>query len=173
MADLTDAQVEKIMDIKELYWAAGFIEGEGCFGGRVGRGSVRVSVGQVQRAPLERLQIILGGHVWGPKFSKQPNRQPAWVWQISGPAAVGVMMTLYALMSPRRKEQIRATLYWWHSRAVYARFRIVCPQGHPLDGKMKPRENRQYSHRYCRTCNRERRRLPASDPRARLERRVG
>lgn len=40
-------------------------------------------------------------------------RKHIWSWTLQGNPAAGVAMTLYGLMSPRRKEQIRAALDDW------------------------------------------------------------
>ena len=49
----------------DLAWAAGFIDGEGCITILVDRGrhTAAITVGQVNRRPLDRLQEILGGSV--------------------------------------------------------------------------------------------------------------
>jgi hypothetical protein len=93
---------------RELYWAAGFLEGEGCFssydrGGRVR--NMQVTAVQVQRHPLEMLQEIFGGSL------KSANYGTCWRWGTYGPRARGVMMTLYKLLSPKRQSAIRLALH--------------------------------------------------------------
>lgn len=92
--------------VKDLYWVAGFLEGEGTFGHNKlpnGHYGVRVVVGQVQREPLDRLARLLGGRIYW-----RGDRIHQWV--VTGGRARGVMLTLYPLMSPRRQTQIRAAL---------------------------------------------------------------
>lgn len=88
-------------------WIAGFLEGEGSFT-RMGH-SQQITCSQSQREPLERLQAFLGGSV-----RSIPNtgfgKKPQYRWQICGSRARGVIFTLYVLMSPRRKGQMRAAL---------------------------------------------------------------
>jgi hypothetical protein len=157
--------------MRELFWAAGFLEGEGTFAGRCGSASARVAAAQAQLEPLERLRGLLGGDIW--TVTVKPGLKPMWTWQESGPAAIGIMFTMYGLMSPRRREQIRRTITWWRSRPVYAKYRTECPKGHPLNRRPNRAGDKRQAKRYCLVCNRLRHRLPDDHPRARLERRVG
>jgi hypothetical protein len=97
--------------MRDLYWTAGFIEGEGCFAGWTG---IRVS--QVQREPLDRLV-----HLWGGTITLVPPQRNGLSakaihrWQLYGANARGLMMTLYTLMSPRRQEQISKVLNKWRT----------------------------------------------------------
>ena|ERR1041385_476234 len=97
----------------DLYWAAGFLDGEGCF-------TVytdcypRLSAGQTERWPLERLQEIFGGNIRPVKAEQNKlARKDYWVWTLSGMGGRGVMMTLYCLLSPRRQDRIREVLSKW------------------------------------------------------------
>src|SRR5258708_40224830 len=67
--------------------------------------SPTVQATQVQREPLERLQQMFGGSL------NQYNGYHR--WGLYGTQAAGVLMTLYTLMSPRRKGQIAAALEHW------------------------------------------------------------
>ena len=97
---------------KDLHWAAGFIEGEGCFD--KSNGSGRVSVNQVNQEPIDKLLALFGGAAKyyhkrrGTIHKSQPS--PIWNWYASGSRARGIMLTLYSLMSAKRKEQIRNAL---------------------------------------------------------------
>lgn len=96
--------------LRELAWAAGFIEGEGNFRGEAT--TEQVTVGQVQKEPLLKLQRMFGGSV---RMRAQRSydgckRSPFWLWVVCGSRARGVMMTLYQLMSTRRKQQIVTAL---------------------------------------------------------------
>ena len=97
------------MTTNELYWAAGFIEGEGCFLYPPG-GTQIVEVRQVQKEPLERLAHIFNTH--GSVISGKRDSR-IWRWTISGCKARGIMMTLYLLMSPKRQNKIREILQAW------------------------------------------------------------
>jgi hypothetical protein len=94
---------------RDLEWAAGFLEGEGCFQlNGMGRYTQRVSAVQVQKQPIEKLQRLFGGTV--KEMGARNNAKAHWRWSVYGGRARGVMMTLYTLMSPRRQTQIRAAL---------------------------------------------------------------
>lgn len=90
----------------DIYWAAGFLEGEGSFIARRVPGAVvrEVACQQAQEEPLARLREFFGGRIY--LLSERPRRKPCWTWKVSGSRAMGVMMTLYPIMSPRRQEQI-------------------------------------------------------------------
>lgn len=89
--------------VRGLAWAAGFLEGEGCFL------SSRVHAPQVNREPLERLTRLFGGGIYLTR-PKVRRWNECFRWHVSGTRARGVMMTLYALMSARRQAQIRKAL---------------------------------------------------------------
>ena len=94
--------------MRDIGWAAGFLEGEGSFQ-RVKSESVRAS--QLQREPLNRLQQMFGGTIGSHKwYSNRRGPVSGFFWSCHGSRARGIMMTLYALMSPRRQEQIREAL---------------------------------------------------------------
>lgn len=91
----------------QLGWAAGFMEGEGTFNvnhSSLGRmASSKCSATQKQREPLERLEAMFGGSV-------RPFKANYWRWTVYGARARGVMFTLFSMMSPRRREQIKVAL---------------------------------------------------------------
>ena len=93
--------------IRSLYWAAGFLEGEGSFPIRA-TGCECVSASQVQRAPLDTLQSLFGGSVTLHRRNDPKRRRCKQIynWRVTGPRARGLMLTLYSLMSPRRQAQI-------------------------------------------------------------------
>ena len=95
--------------LKELYWAAGFLEGEGCFGHH--NGYQYVDGSQKQEWPLRRLQKLFGGHI----MCKQ--KAPfMYCWRVYGTRARGIVMTLYPLLSPRRQATIREALQLWKAK---------------------------------------------------------
>src|SRR5262245_57482296 len=99
------------MNFSELHWAAGFLEGEASF--HCGH-SIQLSASQVQMWPLEQLQRIFGGTIRG-RSNRKIND-----WQLNGYQAAAVMMTLWSLMSPRRKEQIVSALAQWKTLKIEA-----------------------------------------------------
>ncbi len=93
------------MDIRELYWAAGFLEGEGSFG--LASGSICVRTCQKASEPLERLQKLFGGNIY------MRTRHNQYYWQLYSVRAAGICMTLYMLMSRKRKHEIKRSLNIW------------------------------------------------------------
>lgn len=92
--------------VRDLEWAAGFLEGEGNFRGvSKGEMTARVRCSQCNREPMDRIIAIFGGSL---SFlpARTPNRQAVFQWQLSGARARGVMLTLYPLMSQKRKQEI-------------------------------------------------------------------
>lgn len=77
-------------DSTELAWSAGFIDGEGHFrcqrNGRADRQSqqwaMHLAVGQVDPAPLYRLQSLFGGYVYGPTANR--SHKPNYTWRLNG-----------------------------------------------------------------------------------------
>lgn len=118
-----------MVNLKDIYWAAGFIEGEGCFSYHAI--CAKVSAVQVQREPLNRIQKIFGGRLGVIRRSKKhPNFQDQGYWAIHGKKAIGVMMTIFEIMSPNRKEQIKKVLEKWRLQ-----------RGRGRRGKYKIRKN--------------------------------
>lgn len=89
---------------EELAWAAGFIDGEGCFGFYTYTqrskptlyGMLKLDVSQANREPLDRLQKALGvGHVTGPHKRKNPKWAPIYHLQVYG--IVDILIVVEAL----------------------------------------------------------------------------
>lgn len=92
--------------MRDLYWAAGFIEGEGCFHLVAGT-QAGIMVSQKTIGPLERLQKIFHcGTIY-----RQPKGQLQ--WRVYSRRAIAIMMTLYSLMSKRRQQKIEEILTIW------------------------------------------------------------
>lgn len=89
---------------EELYWAAGFLDGEGSFD------SKKVSASQNDPELLHRLQDIFGGSVNGYKARRATHAPMFYHWITSGSRGRGIMMTLYQLLSTRRKARIKMAL---------------------------------------------------------------
>ena len=122
------------LSVRDIAWAAGFLEGEGCFGDN--HGSPVIAASQVQREPLERLIINFGGSLH--HYSANHNQRKysyggaIWMWRICGSKAAGMMMTLFSLMSPKRRIKIRNILKRWKKQPGYGHNRRdnVCKKGH-------------------------------------------
>ena len=92
--------------LRDLEWAAGFLEGEGHFG-IYGNNGPGVAATQTSLEPLFRLQQLFGGTVGEQKRKViNPKHNKAWVWRAYGSRARGIALTLFSLLSQRRKDQI-------------------------------------------------------------------
>ena len=118
-----------------LNWAAGFLEGEGSFRfhrNNSGGSTPEVTAVQVQREPLDRLRLSFGGNI-----SWRSNKgRGIHTWQLCGPTAIGLMMSIYGLMSPTRKVRIREAIDAWRAapgKGIGPKSRMHCPHGHPYD----------------------------------------
>ena len=98
---------------EDLYWAAGFLEGEGCFGSKITanpqHASIAAQASQVNREPLEWLQEIFGGSIRSYP-SGRPRQSPHYTWRVCGARARGVVFTLFSLLSKKRQTQVRCSL---------------------------------------------------------------
>ena len=140
------------MKMMEIAWAAGFLEGEGHFGYYHGASMGAV---QVQREPLERLKNYFGGVIGS--VSGNGQRKDHYSWRLHSGRAIGVMMTLYSLMSPKRQEKILATIKQWKTAPGkgWREHVRVCPRGHEYtkaNTKMQISKSGKRVSRICRTC---------------------
>src|ERR1043166_2303525 len=99
--------------LKDLHWAAGFIEGEGSFVAL--SSTARVSVEQVNKEPVSKLMALFGGSLRQYHDAHDPTiykkrRHQTWVWWGTGSRARGVIMTLYPLMSVKRQRQMHRVI---------------------------------------------------------------
>lgn len=87
----------------EVYWVAGFFEGEGTIVSS--RGQLRMAAGQNYREPLERVQAVLGGGICKQKY------RDYYMWHLGKRADVEAAISLLGpLLSERRREQIAAAI---------------------------------------------------------------
>ena len=145
-----------VVSTLDIAWAAGFIEGEGCFGAPVNvRTGVSVSAAQVQREPLERLQRIFGGRI---RFKKaRPPRQNHYVWWLPSLRSAEVTMTLFCLLSPRRKEQAAKLIAAWKAQRGHKNLQKThCPQGHAYTPENVYLVGHKGLWRVCRICHKKR-----------------
>ncbi len=97
--------------VNDIYWAAGFLEGDGWFGLKKNgyEDYERVVASQVQKEPLEKLKAMFGGRLNFCK-TKKSTYNDVWTWNVNGIRARGVMLTLFSLLSTKRKSQIKLSL---------------------------------------------------------------
>lgn len=104
-----------MIDIKEIYWLAGLLEGEGHFGNvGVGRRYLAVQLAMTDRDVVERAGRLLRARVHLSK-AHGVGKKPVWRMTIGGHRAAGWMLLLYSLLSSRKKGQIRIALANWRA----------------------------------------------------------
>ena len=106
--------------LKDVYWAAGFFDGEGHPALAVDKrskgsnGSTIANVYQKDPELLYKMQRLFGGSVHKRKSRSEIRGKmyeySGYWWQASGGRAHGFLMTIYSLLSVRRQGQIRRTL---------------------------------------------------------------
>ena len=93
--------------VRDIAWAAGFYEGEGSC--RLSRcGGISASTVQVNKEPLERMLRLFGGSLHS--VERKSANLPIWYWLVCGIRARGFLQTIYALLSERRKAQVRKAM---------------------------------------------------------------
>lgn len=97
-------------DIKDLYWLAGLLEGEGCF-----TFSGNCPMVQIQMTDLDVIQRAakIMDTMIGARRRPTQGGLTAHFTQAAGSRAMAVMMTVYPLMGERRKERIRELIARW------------------------------------------------------------
>jgi hypothetical protein len=100
--------------IKDIHWAAGLLEGEGCFYMNTKRKRFEVLCNMTDKEPLDKLASLFGGTI----HSRPPANEkakPYFRWEVYSSRAIGLMQTLHGLLSPRRQAKIREILEVWKS----------------------------------------------------------
>ena len=149
----------------DIYWLAGFLEGEGSFcisinnthkgSHGLNTRSYVVTASQNEREPLDKAQSVPGGTIC---FTKPCDKRPRgfYRWSVSTRRAIGAMMMLYQLMSSKRKREILSAITDWKFAprlGDYMRKKTHCPLGHPYDEENTVRL--ACNRRGCRLCRRQ------------------
>lgn len=116
------------MKLHDVYWLAGLLEGEGCFGLSGARGSIRIGLNMTDYDTVKRAADLLGTKVR--EVKRLPNRKQVYRTELFSNAAAGWMMTLFPLMGERRQNTMETSLNYWKSQ------RLKNPQG---KGRRNPR----------------------------------
>lgn len=91
--------------VHDIVFAAGYYEGEGWC--QMTGTSEAASIGQKDREKLEWLKERFGGSIGK---VKQPHGNEFYAWHVYGSNARGFLMTIFSLLSRRRKDQIKNVL---------------------------------------------------------------
>lgn len=102
---------------QDLFWVAGLLEGEGCFYVTPPSRGTAVSVicEMTDEDVLVKLAKILRLGWVREKPRKTVNGKTTYRYTASGSQAIQIMLTIYPLMSGRRKEKIEECVTKWRS----------------------------------------------------------
>lgn len=145
-----------MMDMVDIAWVAGIIEGEGSFS-LDGKTSGRITVKMTDYDIIERLQTVTNtGTIYGPYKKAQAHHKPAWHWKVYDRREVArLLLAIYPLMGERRRERIAELTDRIALNRGANGEKTHCLRGHPFD-----EENTYWSHgkRWCIECRRLRQR---------------
>lgn len=155
------------VDPRELAWAAGFFDGEGCTSvskvwGAQRTPVPRISIAQTDPRPLERFHRAVGGlgniRTFAPADARH-SRQ--WVLHASGwRVTQAIIALLWSSLSEPKREQARKALLVGRSGPARDAKRSHCKRGHPLVGDNLRIERSKHGAggigRRCRQCARNR-----------------
>ncbi len=137
----------------DLAWAAGFYDGEGSVSVtgstlqyKEGRTSICISVGQVNREPLDKLTDIFGiGEIYGP-YARGGTSQPIYLYKVYGYVNVQyVIAQMWSYISSAKKAQVRKAFTQFDFNRRKPRIAHCVVDKHDI--KITPR-----GYRKCRTC---------------------
>lgn len=118
------------MDIKHIYWLAALLDGEGWFGYQV---SPCITISQIDLDIVEKAKNIIGDCPPIKTYhSNNPKHKTHYTLTIHGIRSISWMMTVYSLMSVRRKSQIRDVISKWRDQKYRSKGSDYCSKGHPL-----------------------------------------
>jgi len=139
-----------MVTVRNIEWLAGFLDGEGCF--YMNRSTCRIQIAQKDPWPLLKVQGIIGGRFYSVKGSIPGRRYHALF--LTGRRAVGGMMTVYSLMSPRRQAKIVEILGRWRAIPLRGKCNLKthCKRGHVLNVDTTFMQSNGTS-RECRACS--------------------
>ena len=100
---------------RDIAWVAGLLEGEGCFQNHPTQVTPRIVLSMSDQDTVEKYAKVVGAtaQIFVRNFA---NKKSAFVCTISGRLAIGWMMTIYPLMSVRRRGRIKDVVAKWKSR---------------------------------------------------------
>lgn len=100
----------------ELAWAAGLLEGEGCFTlNGPSKRTPMVGLNMTDRDVVEKFAQIFKLPQTIYTYQYGANRKPVHQLRIIGKRAVGLMLTLFSFLCRRRRERIKEVLKIWQS----------------------------------------------------------
>lgn len=100
------------LEAPDLYWLAGWLEGEGTFAGPAENSPrrLRVASGCTDRDIVARAAALMGTVVSPVRIPSNPKHKPSWGVLVTGPRAYLLMIQILPLMGERRSRKIEECL---------------------------------------------------------------
>lgn len=145
----------------ELAWAAGFFDGEGNTRLEPSedrlRSYLRISIGQIDKEPLERFRRAVGGvgRIYGP-YKKDERWKPIWTYSAKGQDAHAALRAfLHFCSTPKRVQAEKAIAEEKIGDGLdHCKRKVQCPSGHAYDEANTYVD--PFGFRHCRTCQKDR-----------------
>lgn len=149
---------------RELIWAAGFFDGEGCTSpaksktksGEVTGFKIHISIAQVQREPLDRFCEAVGvGKVYGPYEKEGPNQQPQYRYSIQSKGGCKqVIEKLYPYLCSVKRAQADRVIAMVDAQPnmLNSKYKTHCVNGHEFTPDNIYIPPKRPTRRYCMAC---------------------
>lgn len=111
--------VEFVRSKREEYiWAAGIIEGEGCF--TLHTGQPYLLLDMTDKDVIESLKEVFPfGNLRGPYLHKnKENNKPRWRFDAYGKKAYAIAMIVFPFLKQRRQDKIKELIMIWRNHGV-------------------------------------------------------
>lgn len=143
---------------RDIYWAAGLLEGEGHFGLRRGGRDLVLQVGMTDKDVIDRFQAIFGT---GSRQARLlPSGKMFHTLTVSDQrAAADIMTVVLPIMGSRRAAKIKQCLAVWDAKPLRNGDKPTCKRGHPFAGdNLRLLTEGKYTKRRCLECQKLRQR---------------
>lgn len=133
------------MLLRDLYWLAGLLEGEGCFCYQCSPG---IKLGMTDKDVVERVAKLFGRHTRGP-YKYKANKKPVYYTEVWGAEAISLMEKVFPHMGHRRAMKINE---------IWERWQKAPGKGHKLGTGARPTchpKLKHYAFGMCRSCYRK------------------
>lgn len=133
------------LEVKDIYWLAGLLEGEGCF---LYQDTPRITLVMSDQDVVEEAATIMKAKVKY-RLPKDKNWKGMYELYLCSYRAAGWMMTLYSLLGGRRQARVRQILQKFKQSNVRRVWGDECL----VHGKGYIRRNKKTGFARCRLCS--------------------
>lgn len=132
---------EKILSVNDIYWLAGLFDGEASFYWSPSSRSCQIQLAMTDEDIIQKVCKLLNHPKYYLKKKQKEHHKQCYSIHMCGKEAIGLMMTLYTLMSKRRQATFEYIISEW--KKVPNRYnsgmtrRTKALQARPLTDKQK------------------------------------